>query len=868
MSLDELIHSTKLSIGKRVWVMLLLILAIIWAGIAYTLIYGYTQRVQQMEHVSLNLVRSLAAHTTATLDNLRWQLQSLEQALQQKPTTTSPDPQRYKELLEQQTATTAMISALYLFNAEGSEKQRLFSKAIRDNAMLVQRIAQWASTERLNSLKQAALKEDTAELYLAQPVSFSDGQQWFLPIIHRVEDQASATANYLLLLLDLSYFRQFYEQFELTPLASVALVHRQGYFLVRVPYKALFFGRRFTDDTFFSEKLPSLRFGVFRTQKSIDHRQRLIAFQNLAAYPLAVVVTQGLRPGLAQWRNTRLLLIFIGLIASLFLLLFARSIAEGAKQLAEHHDLLEEVVAKRTENLQQNLQDVQESEELYRSLFTGCKAAEILIDPQNGQIVDANPAALNYYGYSREQITQMCIYEINQLSADETKAEMARAKTERRNHFFFRHKLANGEVRDVEVHSGPLAIHGKQLLYSIIHDITDRRQAEMALKQARLDAEKASKAKSEFLASMSHEIRTPLNIVIGLGDVLKEWPMPGEQRQLVEKIQMAGSMLLELISNILDLARIEAGQITLEVEPIDLHALLNEITAVLEVGAQERGLHLKLQMHEGVPQWVKADSQRLRQVLMNLFGNALKFTEEGGWIVLEVSQEGPEETHFRVSDTGIGIDAQHLSEIFEAFSQADSGITRRFGGTGLGLTICRRLIAMMGGGIQVESTVGKGSCFFFTLPLVKTSATLSEAHHPHAAAPPPQLHDHRMLDILLVEDSPDNQMLIKTYLKGQACHLQIVENGALALEAIQQQSYDLILMDIQMPVMDGLTATREIRRWEAETVRPPIPILALTAHALKEDREIAFSAGCNAYLTKPIKKIQLLLALRAYGPEL
>ncbi len=404
-----------------------------------------------------------------------------------------------------------------------------------------------------------------------------------------------------------------------------------------------------------------------------------------------------------------------------------------------------------------------------------------------------------------------------------------------------------------------------QGVFAAARDVTERKRVEAELREAKANAESASRTKSDFLASMSYEIRTPMNAIIGIADLLAKTALSPEQDKYVQIFRRAGDNLLNLINDILDLSKVEASQLELERTGFSVKDHLEKVTEMVAGRAREKGLALVCEIAPNVPADLVGDPTRLRQVLINLLGNAIKFTESGE-VALRVAPDAgssvPTALRFTVSDTGIGIPSEKLGQVFEPFTQADSSTTRRFGGSGLGLTISKRLVELMGGRIWAESTVGKGSVFAFAVPFESWAA----ADRPTAApagtgfnAPLPALR------ILLAEDSPDNCTITVAYLQDTPYRVEIAENGTIACEKFTAGQYDLVLMDRQMPVMDGLTATRTIRAWEQANDRPPTPIIALTASALKGDREMCLAAGCTAYLSKPIKQEVLLQAIKEHS---
>jgi PAS domain S-box-containing protein len=400
-----------------------------------------------------------------------------------------------------------------------------------------------------------------------------------------------------------------------------------------------------------------------------------------------------------------------------------------------------------------------------------------------------------------------------------------------------------------------------QGVFAAARDVTERKRVELELQLAKSAAESASLTKSEFLASMSHEIRTPMNAILGIADLLAKTTLTSEQDKYVQIFRRAGDNLLNLINDILDLSKVEASQLDLERIGFSLFDHLEKVTEIMATKAQEKGLTLEHEIAHDVPVYLVTDPTRLRQVLLNLIGNAIKFTTTGEVtlrVTLEVDADNLAKLRFSVSDTGVGIPGEKLGQIFERFTQADSSTTRRFGGSGLGLTISKRLVELMGGNIKVESEIGKGSTFSFAIPF----EIWSEANRPISATTWQRSQDKRSsLKVLLVEDSADNCAITMAYLEEMPYVVDIAENGVLACGMFESGHYDLVLMDRQMPVMDGLTATRKIRTWEQENGRLAVPIIALTASALKGDRELCMSAGCTAFLTKPIKQELLLQSI-------
>ncbi|MGN7610883.1 response regulator [Magnetococcales bacterium HHB-1] len=387
----------------------------------------------------------------------------------------------------------------------------------------------------------------------------------------------------------------------------------------------------------------------------------------------------------------------------------------------------------------------------------------------------------------------------------------------------------------------------------------ERHSMMLSMREALEAAQLANQAKSRFLAAMSHDIRTPMNAILGMGELLQESILTEEQKNYVQVFQDAGTTLLALINDILDLSKIEAGQLEMDRAPFDLSLLLHGTINLLRNQAEKKGLILKIALPDNLPIYVLGDRERLRQVLLNLLNNAVKFSSEGA-VTLAVEHHRQDYIQFSVKDTGIGISKERQAKIFEPFAQEDQSISRRFGGTGLGLSICRHLVRKMRGSIWVKSTPERGSVFYFTayLPDVEQDSIVLSAMLSQKQFSSNHSEQNQDLRILLVDDAEDNRMLISAYLKKTPYHLTIAVNGQEGVEQFQSGSFDLVLMDVQMPVMDGFEATRRIRAWEDEHQYHPVPIIALTAHAMREVSEQVREAGCSLHLTKPIQKAHLL----------
>ncbi len=501
--------------------------------------------------------------------------------------------------------------------------------------------------------------------------------------------------------------------------------------------------------------------------------------------------------------------------------------------------------------------ELEESESSYRQLFENHTAIKFLVDPDNGSIVKANQAAANFYGWSIDEIEKMNLGDINTLSREEIRKAMDHVRKDMKVRFEFKHRLSNGQIKDVEVLSSKTEYKGKELLHSIIHDVTEKKRLMNELIKAKERAEESDHLKSAFLANMSHEIRTPLNGIVGFTNLLtNENNLSKEEKQRFSQIiNKSTEGLLKIINDILDISRLETGKTTFEKKVFDVGKTLSSLHLIFYEKLKETEKKSVKLIYKEFPQkvYLNTDENRLIQVFSNLLDNALRFTHQGS-IEYGISEINDEYVEFYTSDTGIGIPKNKQQLVFESFTQAESGMTRSYGGTGLGLAIVKKLIELLDGEIMVESEQGKGSRFSFRLPGTSSHEEQNDNEKIEEITPIPA---HNNIDtrtkILIVEDDESSRLYFRLILSKHYKNLYVAETGEQALNLYDAESPDIILMDIGLPDINGLELVKKIREKDQE-----VKIIAQTAYAMAGDKFKALQAGCNDFITKPLNTKSLL----------
>jgi signal transduction histidine kinase/DNA-binding NarL/FixJ family response regulator len=762
-----------------------------------------------------NLANALAEHTARTFEALDRTLHGAAIIRRDFEAGRYPTPEAVRAALRQLKETQPAIIALGWTDAKGNLLEHTYPQNPPRASL--------ADLPHFIAQRNAAADE----FYVSPPIRSAATGRWITAISRRVSHADGSFAGIVVAPLDPEYFTGIYRSLRLGDNGSVALIHPDATVMARVPFVEGAVGQSLAKMPLFSKgHAPPENESV----SPVDGVRRLFGYKVVPGLGMVVFVTydrsEVVEPVYQQVRTFGPLFVF-------FLLLIISGVIFLIRQTHE--------IDSKTSVLEATLANMDQG---------------LIVRSADGTLPIFNQRALDLLGFPRELMglnrstKQLIDYqrqhgEFESLSAEDY-SDIERQAAGKSSYAYER-KRPNGTV--LEVRGVAMPDGGMLRTYA---DVTARKAAEETLREAKLRAEAATQAKTEFLANMSHELRTPLTAILGISELLLQGNQSDEQRRgYLEKQLWAGRGLLALINDILDFSKIEAGQLTVEAIAFSLHADIDACMNLIAQDAAKKGISTSIGIAADVPDRIIGDPTRLRQVLTNLLSNAVKFTERGN-VRLAVERLGAM-LRFSITDTGIGIPADTFSSLFQRFSQGDGSTTRHFGGTGLGLVISKRLVELMGGQIEVTSELGRGSTFSFTIQLREDSAQALPAESkfsPLTAA---------RYRILLAEDNETNQQLIATVLQQAGHEVVSVGNGDDACKAAGNDRFDAILMDVQMPVMDGYAATRVIRAGEGDNERTVI--IALTANALPDEAERCRQAGMDFHTPKPIDWPQLFGAI-------
>ena len=741
---------------------------------------------------------------------------------------------------------------------------------------------------------------DNGQLFIGKPVLGRASGKWSIQMTRRANKSDGTFAGVAVVSVDPLYFNDFYKQIDLGKNSSIALVGRDGIVRARQSAQNADIGRDVSNSVLMEQLLVS-NTGDYTSKSPVDGIIRIYSYRALADYPLVVMVgidKEEVLQNMGQRVRTYCMVALLATVVIFFFIIILLHITGQQKRtevaLKKAHDDMENKVQLRTSELfaanqelsamnedfqkaNQDLeeeimerqlaeQSLQETQAILQAALDNCQAGIAIADASEARVRYLNKAGMLVCNKYEEDLVKDI--DINRYFDSWTLIKENGVAYERNERPLVRAVLY-GETSSNEViirreqfkdytvlaNAAPIRdLTGKITAGIVIFlDISERKNIEKSLIKAKEEAERANVAKSNFLANMSHEIRTPMNGIIGMTDITLMTNLQDDQREYLNIVKSSTMLLLRVLNDILDYSKIEAGKIDLEEAMFDIREITNEVVDLFNIAAKQKGLHIKLNISKEIPHRIIGDSVRLRQVLSNLVGNGVKFTSHGG-IVIGIDSEKRYKNKvvlkFVVADTGIGIPDDKLDKLFKRFSQINDSYTKQFGGTGLGLAISQKLIELMDGEIGVESKEGVGSRFFFTAVFGLQEGGILAIDSPQKATTQHKNTEYKK--ILLAEDDLISRNLATLILEKNGFEVIAVENGKQAVDAFEQEKFELILMDINMPHLNGYTATATIRDQEKQ-IKFHTPIIAMTAYALKGDRERCLAAGMDDYISKPIE---------------
>lgn len=843
---------------RFVWIVLLLNL---FVGMIVAL-FLQQSREQYSQHTAVtaqNLAQVLEQQVTATVHQIDLTLLSLADTLGSKNSLHRYSDDQFLSLLNGNAERLPEIYSLQVHDGQGNQ--------LAGTGMLPGKQNNIAEREYFRELQRAS----GSALVVSRPLMGKLSRQWTIVLARRINTAEGGFAGTVSAVLKLESFMQMFNAINVGAHGAVSLRDTQMGIIARYPEPdglGSTVGIKKISPQLQTLLATGKTTGYYRALAGVDAVERMIAFRKSPDYPLYINVGLAVEDYLQPWYSE---VLFGWVVYAVFVL----GSVTASYLIYRNWQRKEELVAELS---------VQEAK--FRTIADYTSNLEAWLGPDS-VLHWVNPGAQEMTGYPLSHFEQMRDFPLPLVASEDYKTmrqwlNMA-MQGSAGSDVEFRMVCKSGQVLWVAMNWRPVfddSQHFSGVRVSI-RDITEKHKTQDLLEQARDDAEAANRAKSDFLAAMSHEIRTPLNSVIGMTSLILDGELTESQRTYAALVQSSAESLRVIINDVLDFSKIEAQKLEIEKVDFNLLVMLNEITSLYVIRANKKGLAFRTDYPDDLPVWVHGDPVRIRQILHNYLSNALKFTDEGE-IILHIARETDfvddmdssvtpslDSLRFTVSDTGIGISPGIQQSLFQPFHQADKSTTRKFGGTGLGLAISRQLAELMEGAVGVQSVEGFGSAFWCSLPLPAVTGEIAEPLLPDVPAQDsrPNADIFARKRILLAEDNPTNQMVAVGLLKKLGItDVCVVDDGLQAVDAYQQQTFDLILMDCQMPVLDGYQATQTLRELGCD-----LPIVAVTANAIKGDRERCLAVGMNDYLSKPVstEKLAETLALwLAVGEEI